>query len=98
LELGLKTAAGIDRHLELSAFLVDELRVHMESLPAAVRDRHGPALPVFPTHTGGRPNPSNIRDRLLNGTPARDGKPAIKGVVERAKKRAAEGRMFCRRP
>jgi integrase len=48
LELGLKKAAGIDRHLELSAFLVDELRTHIDSLPAALRDRHGPALPVFP--------------------------------------------------
>jgi integrase len=95
LELGLKTAAGIDRHLELSAFLVDELRAHLESLPAVLRERHGPALPLFPTRTGGRLNPSNIRNRLLAGTPARDGKGPIKGVVERAnEKRAAHGRML----
>ena len=44
---------------------------------------------------GGWLNASNIRNRLLNGIPARDGKPAIKGVVERANdKRAAEGRML----
>ena len=95
LQLGLKTAAGIDRHLELSAFLVDELRAHLGSLPAALRDREGTALPLFPTRTAGRLNASNIRNRLLNGTPARDGKPGIKGVVERAnERRAAEGRLL----
>jgi integrase len=95
LELGLKTAAGIDRHLELSAFLVAELRGHVESVPAALRDRYGPTLPLFPTRTGGRLNPSNIRNRLLNGTAAGDGKAPITGVVERAnEKRAAEGRML----
>ena len=66
LQRGLKTAAGIDRHLELSAFLVGELRAHLESLPAALRDREGTALPLFPTRTGGRLNASNIRNRLLN--------------------------------
>jgi integrase len=95
LQLGLKTPAGIDRHLELSAFLVAELRTHVESLPAALRDRHGTALPLFPTRTGRRLNPSNIRNRLLNGMSARDAKPSIKGVVERAnEKRAVEGRML----
>jgi integrase len=95
LELGLKTAAGIDRHLELSAFLVHELRAHVGTLPAALRAHHGPDLPLFPTRTGGRLNPSNIRNRLLNGVAGRDGKPAIKGVVERAnERRAAEGRML----
>jgi integrase len=95
LQLGLKTEAGIDRHLELSAFLIDELRAHVASIPAALCDRKGPALPLFPTRPGGRLNPSNVRNRLLNGTPARNGKPAIKGVVERAnEKRAAEGRML----
>ena len=67
----------------------------MGTLPAALRDHHGPALPLFPTRTGGRLNPSNIRNRLLGGTPARDGKRPIKGVVERAnEKRAAQGRML----
>jgi integrase len=95
LALGLKTEAGIDRHLELSAFLIDELRAHAESVPAALRDRKGPALPLFPTRTGGRLNPSNVRNRLLKGTPARDGAPGINGVIERAnEKRAAAGRML----
>ena len=91
----LKTAAGIDRHLELSALLVEELRAHVESLPAAVRKQQGSAMPLFPTRTGGRLNPSNIRNRLLAGTPAGEGKGPIKGVVERAnEKRAAQGRML----
>jgi integrase len=95
LQLGLKTAEGIDRHLELSAFLVDELRAHVESLPAALRERHDPAQPLFPTRNGGRLNQSNLRNRLLKGTSARDGKPASKGVVERTnEKRAADGRML----
>jgi integrase len=74
LQLGLKTAAGIDRHLELSAFLVDELRAHAESLDAGLRNQHGPSLPLFPTRTGGCLNPSNVRNRLLNGTAARNGR------------------------
>lgn len=95
LQLGLKTAAGIDRHLELSAFLVDELRAHVESLDAGLRNQHGPSLPLFPTRTGGCLNPSNVRNRLLSGTAARNGDAAIKGVVDRAnEKRAAEGRML----
>jgi hypothetical protein len=99
LQLGRKTAAGIDRHLELSAFLVAELHGHLESLPGALRDREGAALPLLPTWTAGRLNASNIRNRLLNGTPARDGKPGIKGVVERAnERRAAEGGCCSPRP
>src|SRR3954470_15603496 len=47
LQLGLKTAAGIDRYLELSAFLVDELRAHAESLDAGLRKERGPSLPLF---------------------------------------------------
>jgi integrase len=40
-------------------------------------------------------NPSNVRNRLLKGVPAKNGKPAIKGVVERAnEKRAGQGRML----
>ncbi len=64
-------------------------------MPAGLRHRAGPTLPLFPTRTGGRLNASNIRNRLLIGTPARNGQPAIKGVVERAnEERAAEGRML----
>jgi integrase len=61
--------------------------------------RYGPARagrpPVRVGKTGRALNPSNIRNRLLSGTAARDGKPSIKGVVERAnEKRAAEGRIL----
>jgi integrase len=70
LVLGKKTVAGIDRTLELSAFLLDELRVHLAALRGPLRDAHGAALPIFPTRTGGHLNASNIRNRLLNGTPA----------------------------
>lgn len=95
LVLGQKTEAGIDRTLELSAFCLDELRAHLAAVPARLRDAHGAALPVFPTWSGGRLNPSNIRNRLLNGTPARKGRQPTKGVVQRVnEKRAAEGRML----
>lgn len=93
--LGKKTEAGIDRTLELSAFLLDELRGHLAAVPARLRETHGSELPIFPTWTGGRLNPSNIRNRLLNGTPARGKRKPIKGVVQRVnEKRAAEGRML----
>jgi integrase len=95
LRLGKKTAAGRGRVLELSAFLLDELRAHLAAVPAELRDEHGPSLPIFPTRTGGRLNPSNVRNRLLAGTPERNGKAAIKGVVERTnEKRAAEGKLL----
>jgi integrase len=95
LVLGKKTAAGIDRTLELSAFLLDDLRAHLAALPVRLADGHGAALPIFPTRTGGRLNPSNVRNRLLNGTPARGKRKPTKGVVERVnEKRAAEGRML----
>jgi integrase len=95
LVLGMKTEAGVDRTLELSGFLLDELRAHLAAVPARLRDAHGAALPIFPTWTGGRLNPSNVRNRLLNGTPARGKTKPIKGVVQRVnEKRAAEGRML----
>jgi integrase len=91
----MKTEAGVDRTLELSAFLLDELRAHLAAVPARLRDAHGAALPIFPTWTGGRLNPSNVRNRLLNGTPARGKTKPINGVVQRVnEKRAAEGRML----
>ena len=93
--LGKKTEAGIDRTLELSALLLDELRGHLAAVPAHLRDTHGAALPIFPTRTGGRLNPSNVRNRLLTGTPARGTRKPIKGVIQRVnEKRAAEGRML----
>jgi integrase len=95
LVLGKKTEAGTDRTLELSAFLLDELRGHLAGVPVGLRDAHGAALPIFPTRTGGRLNPSNVRNRLLNGTPARGKRKPTKGVVERVnEKRAADGRML----
>lgn len=95
LVLGMKTEAGVDRTLELSAFLLDELRAHLAAVPARLRDAHGAALPIFPTWAGGRLNPSNVRNRLLNGTPARGKIKPIRGVVQRVnEKRAAEGRML----
>jgi integrase len=54
LVLGKKTEAGIDRTLELSAFLLDEMRAHLAAVPARLRDAHGATLPIFPTRTGGR--------------------------------------------
>lgn len=62
-----KTEAGL-RDVELTAFLLDELRDHLAALPAELRDAHGAALPVFPTRTGGRLNASNVRNRLLAET------------------------------
>ena len=95
LVLGKKTAAGIDRTLELSAFLLDELRAHLAAVPARLQDAHGVALPIFPTRTGGRLNPSNVRNRLLSCMPARGTRNPTIGVVQRVnEKRAAEGRML----
>jgi integrase len=100
LRLGKKTAAGTDRYLELSAFLLDEYRAHLAAVPPELRAR-GATLPVFPTRTGGQLNASNIRNRLLTGVPARKDprtgrrRAAIEGVVARANaKRAAEGKML----
>jgi len=82
LRLGKKTAAGRDRHLELSAYLLGELRSHLASIPAGLRKR-GAKLPLFPTLTGGRHEPSNVRTRILAD------------AVERANEaRGKEGRML----
>lgn len=89
---GKKTEAGIDRILELPAFLLDELRPHV----ADVRSRFGDApVVLFPSRTGGTLNPSNLRNRLLHGCAGREDGPPTKGAVERAnEKRAAEGKML----
>ena len=50
-----KTEAGL-RDLELTAFLLDELRAHLAAIPARLRKSQGAGLPVFPTRTGGRLN------------------------------------------
>jgi integrase len=95
--LGKKTEAGIDRTLELSAFLLDELRAHLATIPAHLRAEYGASLPIFHTRTGGRLNPSNIRSRLLKDgvSQGKRDKKGTKGVVERVnERRAAEGRLL----
>jgi hypothetical protein len=69
--------------LELTAFLLDELRPHLAAITAELRDRHRPGLPIFPSRTGGTLNASNVRNRLLKQT--------VKRVNERREK---DGRML----
>ena len=61
-----KTDAG-RRDVELSAFLVNELRAHVANMKSLGRPT-GQRAPMFSTSTGGRQNPSNVRNRLLAGT------------------------------
>jgi len=76
-----KTEAGL-RDLELTAFLLDELRGHLAGLPAELREGYGPALPVFPTGTGGHHSDSKVRNRLLAGAVKRaNEKPAAEGEM-----------------
>jgi integrase len=77
-----KTEAGL-RDLELTAFLLDELRAHLAGVPAELRDADGAKLPIFPTRTGGTLNASNVRSRLLKET--------VKRVNEHREK---DGRML----
>lgn len=77
-----KTEAGL-RDLELTAFLLDELRAHLAAIPAELRDTHRARLPIFPTRTGGMLNASNVRTRLLKET--------VKRVNEQREK---DGRML----
>jgi hypothetical protein len=79
--LGKKTQAGL-REVELTAFLQAELRSHRASLVSLGR-REGPEVAVFPTYTGGRHNPSNLRTRLL-----------ATSVARANEKRAVEGEML----
>lgn len=95
-----KTAAGL-RDIELTAYLLDELRPHLATTPGVLRERHGAELPIFHSRRGGRLNGSNVRNRLLNGTPPRPaahgraGKAGVSGLVQRVNdKRALEGRML----
>ena len=76
-----KTDAG-ERDVELTMFLADELREHVARMQALRRPTGG-RKPMWPTRTGGRLNPSNIRGRLLAETVAR--------VNER---REAKGKML----
>jgi integrase len=59
-----KTDAG-RRTVELSDYLVKELRAHMAAMKKLGRPASAKA-PMFPTLTGGRHNDSNIRTRLLD--------------------------------
>jgi len=81
--LGMKTEAGTDRRVDLTAFLLGELRAHLAAVPARIHREHAPALPIFPTLTGGRLNASNVRTRLLAET-----------VMRANERRAAEGKML----
>ena len=58
-----KTDAG-RRDVELSAFLVNELNGHVVNMKSLGRPV-GQRAPMFPTSTGARQNPSNVRNRLL---------------------------------
>lgn len=83
-----KTDAGV-RDVELTAYTLGELRAHLATRPPAATS------PLFQTRTGGRLDVSNVRNRLLNGLPARNSRRPVKGVLQRVnEKRAAEGRML----
>jgi integrase len=82
LVLGKKTAAGQGRTLELSAFLLDELRPHLAAIPPRLRDTGGADLPLFPTGAGRLHSDSNVRQRLL-----------AKAVEDANEKRARRGAM-----
>ena len=77
-----KTEAGL-RDLELTAFLLDELRSHLAALVSRRPALNGADVPIFPTRRGGRLNASNVRTRLLEET--------VKKVNNR---RAKSGRML----
>jgi len=71
-----KTDAG-ERDVELPLFLADELREHVAAMQA-LRRPTGARKPMWPTLTGGRLNPSNVRNRLFAN------------AVEKANERRAE--------
>jgi len=77
-----KTEAG-ERDVELTAFLLDELRAHLAGTPSRLGRRPTPDTPVFHTSTGGQQNASNIRTRLL-----------VETVDIANKKRSREGKLL----
>lgn len=86
--LGLKTEAGTDRRVELTAFLLGELRAHLAAVPARLGRDLLPGDPVFCSATGGRLNASNVRNRLIadtvaavNEARARDGRAQLPPVT-----------------
>lgn len=64
-----KSEAGV-RDVDLTAFLLDELVAHVAEAERLGRPT-GPDKPLFRTRTGGRLNPSNVRNRLLAGVTER---------------------------
>jgi integrase len=100
LRVGSKTDAG-HRDIEITAYLADELRSHLASVPARIGRAHGPRTPIFPSQKRKPLNASNVRNRLLNGTtgrkatPTRRAEPPIVGVVQRVnERRAGVGKML----
>jgi integrase len=84
-----KTDGG-ERDVELTMLVADELREHVAARGIGI------GHPMWPTWKGGRLNPSNIRNRLLQSGvgKGRDQKPS-KGVVERVnERRAQQGKML----
>lgn len=86
-----KTAAGV-RHAELPAFLVAELAPHLAKIPADG--------PLFPTRTGGRHAPSNVRRFLretverANTKRAKTGRPPIPAITPHSLRRTATSLML----
>ena len=77
-----KTEAG-ERDLDLTAYLVHELRPHLATSPSLMKRAPTPQTAVFHTHKGGPLNPDNFRAR------------ALPKIIKRAnKKRAAEGKLL----
>ncbi len=86
-QLGMKTDAGTDRHVELTAFLQGELRAHLALMTSLGRPASRTA-PIFPTYSGGQHSPSNLRTRLLaeavadaNVARAADDRPLLPAVT-----------------
>jgi integrase len=77
-----KTEAG-ERDIDLTAFLLGELRPHLAASPSLLGHAPSPSTPVFHSYKGGPVNDNNFRNRVL---------PEI---VKRAnKKRAKEGKLL----
>jgi integrase len=77
-----KTAAG-ERDIDLTAYLLDELRPHLAASPSRLGRAPKPKTPVFHSRTGRALDPDNIRSRLLPGV--------IKGAN---KKREKAGKLL----
>lgn len=77
-----KTAAG-ERDIDLTAFLLDELRPHLAAAPSRLGKAPKPKTPIFHTRNGEPLDSDNIRKRLLPE------------VIKRAnEKRGEEGKLL----